>query len=59
MKYLLTESKNEVKMGLSPPIMSDIFSSSENSSYNIRCGVTVNRRNIRTNKSGFETVSNC
>ena len=44
-------------MGLSPPIMSDIFSLSENSSYNLRCGVTVNRRNIRTSKFGFETVS--
>ena len=57
-KYLLTEIY-KVKMGLSPPIMSDIFSLSENSSYNLRCGVTVNRRNIRTNKFGFETVSNC
>ena len=44
-------------MGLSPPIMIDIFSLSENSSYNLRCGVTVNRRNIRTSKFGFETVS--
>ena len=55
-KYLLTEIY-KVKMGLSPPIMSDIFSLSENSSYNLRCGVTVNRRNIRTSKFGFETVS--
>ena len=46
-----------VKMGLSPPIMSDILSLSENSSYNPRSGVTVNRRNIRTSKSGFETFS--
>ena len=38
-------------MGLSPPIMSDIFSLSKNSSYNLRCGVTVNRR------FGFETIS--
>ena len=38
-------------MGLSPPIMS------ENSSYNLRCGVTVNRRNIRKSKFGFGTVS--
>ena len=49
-KYLLTEIY-KVKMGLSPPIMSDIFSLSKNSSYNLRCGVTVNRR------FGFETVS--
>ena len=47
----------KVKLGLSLPIMSDIFSLSENSSYNLRCGVTVNRRNIRTSKFGFETVS--
>ena len=43
-------------MGLSP-IMSDIFSLSENSSYNLRSDVTVNRRNIRTSKFGFETAS--
>ena len=55
-KYLLTEIYN-VKMGLSPSIMSDIFSLSENSSYNERCGVTVNRPNIKTSKFGFETVS--
>ena len=55
-KYLLTEIY-KVKMGLFSPIMSDIFSLSENSSYNLRCGVTVNRRNIRTSKFGFEIVS--
>ena len=37
--------------------MSDIFSLSENSFYNLRCGVTINRPNIRTSKFGFETVS--
>ena len=42
---------------LSPPIMSDIFTLSENSSYNLRCGVTMNRWNMRTSKFGFETVS--
>ena len=47
----------KVKMGLSPPIMRDIFSLSENSSYNLRCGVTVSRQNIITSKFGFETVS--
>ena len=35
--------------------MSGIFSLSENSSYNLRCGVTVNRQSIRTSKFGFET----
>ena len=39
-KYLLTEI-NKVKMSLSPPIMGDLFSLSENSSYNLKCGVTV------------------
>ena len=29
----------------------------ENASYNLRSGVTVTRRNIRTNKFGFETIS--
>ena len=33
-------------MGLYPPIISNIFSLNENSSYNLRSGVTVNRRNI-------------
>ena len=55
-KYLLMEIY-KVKMELSPPIMSDIFSLSENSSYNLRSGVTANRRNIRTSKFSFETVS--
>ena len=41
-KYLLTEI-TRVKMGLSPPIMSDIFSLSQNISYNLRSGVPVNR----------------
>ena len=48
-KYLRTEIY-KVKMGLSPPIMSNIFRLNENSSYDLRCGVTVNRRNIRTSK---------
>ena len=55
-KYLLIEIY-KVKMGLSPRIMSDIFSLRENSSYNLRCGVTVNRQNVRTSKFCFETVS--
>ena len=55
-KYLLTEIY-KVKIGLSPPIMSDIFSLSDNSSYNLRCDITMNRRNIRTSKFSLETVS--
>ena len=38
----------KIKTGLSPPIMSDIFSLSEKSSYNLRFGVTLNKRKIRT-----------
>ena len=37
--------------------MSDIFTLSENSSHNLRSGITVNRRNMLTIKFGFETVS--
>ena len=37
--------------------MSDIFSLRENSSYNLRCGATVKRRNITTSKFDFETDS--
>ena len=55
-KYLLTEIY-KVKMCFSPPIMSDIFSLNGNSSYNLKSGVTVNRRNLRMSKFGFETVS--
>ena len=44
-------------MGLSPPIMNDILTLDENASNNLRSGVTVTRRKIRTNKFGFETIS--
>ena len=44
-------------MGLSPPIMNDILTLDENASYNLRSGVTVARRNIRTKKFGFETIT--
>ena len=44
-------------MGLSPPVMNDILTLDENASYNLRSGVTVTRRNISTNKFGFETIS--
>ena len=37
-------------MGLSPPVMSDIFSLNQNSSYNITSGVTVSKRNVRASK---------
>ena len=44
-------------MGLSPPIMNDILTLDENASDDLRSGVTVTRRNIRTNKFGFETIT--
>ena len=44
-------------MGLSPPIMNDILILDQNASHNLRSGVTETRRNIRTNKFGFETIS--
>ena len=56
LQYLLTEIC-KVKMGLSPPIMNDILTLDENASYNLRSGVTVTRRNIRTNKFGFGTIT--
>ena len=37
-------------MGLPPPIMNDILTLNQNASYNLSSGVTVSRRNIRTNK---------
>ena len=43
-------------MGMSPPIMNDILTLDQNASYNLRFGVTVPRRYIRTNKFGFETI---
>ena len=48
----------KVKIGFSPPIMSDISNLSENSSYNnLRSDITVNRQNTRTRKLGFEIIS--
>ena len=55
-KYLPMEIY-KVKIGFSPPIMSDISNLSENSSYNLRSDITVNRQNARTSKLGFEIVS--
>ena len=56
LQYLLTEIY-KVKMGLSPPIMNDILIFDENTSYNLRSGVTVTKGKIRTNKFSFETIS--
>ena len=56
-KYYIIIEIYKVKMGLSPPFMGDLFSLSENSTYNLRSGATVNRRNTRMKKFCFETVS--
>ena len=56
LQYLLTEIY-KVKMRLSAPIMNDILTLDENASYNLRSGVTITRRNIRTNKFGFDTIT--
>ena len=37
--------------------MDYILTLDQNASYNLKSGVTVIRRNIRTNKSDFETIS--
>ena len=55
LQYLLTEIY-KVKMGLYPPIMNDLLTLDQNAFYNLRSGITVTRRNIRTNKFGFETI---
>ena len=49
LQYLLTETY-KVKMAMSPPIKNDILNLDQNTSYNLRSGVTVTRRNIRTNE---------
>ena len=51
LQHLLTDVY-KVKMGLSPPIMNDILTLDQNASYNLRSGVTVTRRNMRTKKFG-------
>ena len=43
-------------MRLSPLIMNDVLTLDQNVSYNLRSGVTVTRRNIRTNKFSFEAI---
>ena len=40
-----------------PTIMNDVLTLNQNTSYNLRSDVTVTRRNIKTNKFGFEIIS--
>ena len=37
--------------------MNNTLTLDQNVSYNLKCGVTATRRNTRTNKLGFETIS--
>ena len=55
-QYLLTEIY-KVKIGLSQSVMNDILTLDQNASYSLRSGVTVTKRNLRTKKFGFETIS--
>ena len=55
--YLMTKIckfKNEIY----PDIMKDIFTFQENGNYNLRSGIHLASRNIRTTLPGTETVSN-
>ena len=49
-------SKN-FNMGLSPSIMNDILTLDQNASYNLRSGAPETKRNLRTNRFGFQTIS--
>ena len=42
---------------MSPPVLNYILTLDQIAYYNLRSGVTVIRRNIRTNKFDFETIS--
>ena len=45
------------EIGLFPSIMNDILTLDQYASYILRSGVTATRRNIRTRKFGFGTIS--
>ena len=57
LQYLLTEIYIIEMEPIYHPIMNCILTLDQNSSYNLRSGVAVTRRIIRTNKFCFETVS--
>ena len=54
--YLVTEVY-KVKNNISPEIMRDIFHFQENENYNLRSGIHLASRNMRTTLFGKETVS--
>ena len=55
--YLVTEIY-KVKNNISPEIMRDIFHFQKNENYNLRSGIHLASRNMRTTLFGKETVSN-
>ena len=57
LQYLLTKIYKVKMRPTSPPIINCILTLDQNASYNLRSGVAVTRKNIRTNKSCFETFS--
>ena len=56
-QYLATEIY-KVSKGLSPEIMSEIFVFKENSVYNLRHGLHLQRKNLRTTNFGLESITN-
>ena len=55
--YLVTEVY-KVKNNISPETMREIFHFQENDNYNLRSGIHLTSRNMRTTLFGKETVSN-
>ena len=58
LQYLSTEIF-KVKMGLSPPITNDILTLGQNTSYNLRFGVTVTRRNRGGSRTAATSKMEC
>ena len=54
-QYLVIEAY-EVKNGLSPVIMNDVFQFGENSAYELRSGRHLQRTNIQTVHLGSESM---
>ena len=57
LQYLATEIF-EVKIGISPIIMTEIFKFCDNNTQNLRSGQVLERSHNRTNNFGVESISN-
>ena len=57
LQYLATEIF-EVKIGISPIIMTEIFKFCDNNTHNLRSGQVLERSHNRTNNFGVESISN-